>query len=307
MFTQDGAQPCRCSWSRPASCSRGATTEPAGSTDDRHHDHARRRRPRPPTHHDRHDDRPPVAMTVCHAQRIRHTRRPTQRRQAHVGQRDVRPARSASSATSRRPRAPRAWACSPRPRRSSCSSTRPACTSRSPRSASGSTRRRSTASATSTWSCLVIDAHQAVRQRRPVGGRPPRPANVDRHRQQDRRGQARTRCIGQLSAASVAGRVRVLPGVGQDRRGHPRADRAPHGADARGPAVLPRRHGQRSARGAVGRRARPRAAAGRHARRAAVQHRHARDRVGVAAHPRARSSSSARARRAWSSARAARC
>ena len=141
--------------------------------------------------------------------------------------------------------------------------------------------------------------HPALRPRRPVGRRASCPKDAVLRRQQGRQGVARTQVAEQLVAAADARAQRVLPGVGHA----PATASTPSSSTSigrlpEGPAVLPRRHGHRRARGVLGGRARARAAAAPHPRRAAALDRRPRHRVGLAAASAARSSSSATARRA---------
>ena len=98
-------------------------------------------------------------------------------------------------------------------------------------------------------------------------GRGPRPG-PGRRREQGRPGVQRSgartpgRREGGGRCAGQPGDGRVLPGVGPHRPGRQRAPRAPDGAAAGGPTVLPDRRRHRHTRGALGGRARPRATVG---------------------------------------------
>ena len=102
-------------------------------------------------------------------------------------------------------------------------------------------------------------------------------------RRRPRRSSARRGDVRRGRGADAGGRV--LPGLGGHRRRGRRPRRRGAGPAARGPALLPRRHGDRRARGVLGGRARARAAAGTVPRRAAPLHRLPGHRVGVAPHP----------------------
>ena len=152
-------------------------------------------------------------------------------------------------------------------------------------SASGSTTPPTSAIGDVDVVCLVLDATAADRPGRPVrrrAGARPTPSSWSTRSTSPRRDQV----LEQLRRRRRARAERVLPGVGHaPARACHALRRAPRRPPARGPAVLPRRHGHRRARGVLGGRAGARAAAGRHPRRAAALDRHPGDRVGVAPHP----------------------
>ncbi len=96
------------------------------------------------------------------------------------------------------------------------------------------------------------------------------PTGFRRRRQQDRPGRPQDKVLAQLRGRSAnsrprpTSRCRPTPATALDALRRP-----PDRPAARGPAVLPRRNGDRPRRGPVGRRAGARAAAGGHPRRAA--------------------------------------
>ena len=233
------------------------------------------------------------------ALRLRHARRPAQRREVDARSTASSAPRWRSPPTSPRPPAPGSWACSTRPDAQVVFVDTPghpqaphrARATRLNATAAGHHRRRRrrvprarrhrsrSAAATSGW---------------PAWCRRTRCASSTRST-----GRRSRRCSTSCDAASELELSRVLPGVGPHRRrASTRWSSTSSAGCPKGPQLLPRRHGHRRAGGVLGGRAGARAAAAPHPRRAAALDRRPGHRVGVAASSAARSSSSATARRA---------